>query len=84
MLLVSEVVTNAVLHARSDIELHLISRGRFVRVEVADSSTAAPVRRPHQPDSMTGRGLGLLDQLATEWGVAERGVGKVVWFEMSA
>ena len=83
-LLVSEVVTNAVLHARSDIELHLLSGGHFVRVEVGDSSPATPVARRHTHESMRGRGLALVEQLATSWGVIERPDGKVVWFEIAA
>lgn len=83
-LLVSEVVTNAVLHARSDLELHLISGGHFVRVEVSDASPAKPVVRDHSADALSGRGLALVQRLATAWGVQDRPGGKVVWFEIAA
>ena len=83
-LLVSEVVTNAVLHARSDLELHLISGGHFVRIEVADGSTTQPVVRDHSDDALSGRGLALVERLASAWGVRERPGGKVVWFEIAA
>ncbi len=83
-LLVSEVVTNAVLHARSDVVLHVVSGRHLVRVEVSDSSTTAPVIRPHNDDAMSGRGLVLVDELASSWGVTTVDGGKVVWFEVAA
>ena len=86
VLLVSEVVTNAVLHARSDIRVSLEVRGDTARVEVADSSPAPPRLHRFHVESATGRGLRLLDQLALGWGVqsapADDGTGKVVWFEV--
>jgi anti-sigma regulatory factor (Ser/Thr protein kinase) len=90
VLLVSEVVTNAVLHARSDIRLSVELRGDVARVEVADSSPAAPRLHRFHVESATGRGLRLLDQLAIGWGVDPApahdgtGPGKVVWFEVGA
>jgi anti-sigma regulatory factor (Ser/Thr protein kinase) len=81
LLCVSEVVTNAVLHARTPIELHLRDDGTTIRVEVRDESTVAPVRRHVESASPTGRGLHLLDRLADRWGVEMRSDGKTVWFE---
>jgi anti-sigma regulatory factor (Ser/Thr protein kinase) len=81
-LLASEVVTNAVLHARTDIELVVRLTRHGVRVEVHDRSTAAPVPRRYDDDAMTGRGLALVAQLATRWGVESNGEGKSVWFEL--
>lgn len=81
-LLVSELVTNAVLHARTDIEVVVrLARGR-VRVEVRDGSMAAPVVRHYDRDAMTGRGLALVDELAKRWGVDKGEHGKAVWFEL--
>lgn len=86
VLLVSEVVTNAVLHARSDIRLSLEVRGDTARVEVADSSPAPPRLHRFHLESATGRGLRLLDTLAMGWGIepasTDDGHGKVVWFEV--
>ena len=83
-LLVSELVTNAVLHARTDFELVLRVLRSGVRVEVRDGSAAAPVVRHYEDEAMTGRGLALVEQMATRWGVQPNGKGKTVWFEIGA
>lgn len=84
LLLVSEVVTNAVLHARSDIRLVIEDRDERVRVEVHDASPVPPRMHHFQLASGTGRGLRMLDRLSADWGVVPvaRGTGKVVWFEV--
>ncbi|HVF18720.1 MAG TPA: ATP-binding protein [Mycobacteriales bacterium] len=82
-LLVSEVVTNAILHARSDIDLHVISRGRVLRVEVRDHERGEPVLRRHAADSTSGRGLAILELVASAWGVTQLADGKMVWFEVA-
>lgn len=84
ILLVSEVVTNAVLHARSDVELRLVGERDHMRVEISDSCALVPVLRERSEDAMTGRGLQLVAQLASSWGVSERVDGKTVWFELAA
>lgn len=81
-LLVSELVTNAVLHARTDIEVVVRLTRRGVRVEVHDRSPAAPVARRYDDDAMTGRGLALVEELAGRWGVDKDTRGKTVWFEL--
>jgi anti-sigma regulatory factor (Ser/Thr protein kinase) len=81
-LLVSELVTNAVLHARTDFELVVRLHRGGVRVEVSDGSSSAPVVRHYEDEAMTGRGLALVDELASRWGVDERPHGKAVWFEL--
>ena len=82
MLLVSELVTNAVLHvgAEVDVDVHAETPGK-VRVDVCDPSPYPPrVRDPQM--SSTGRGMNLLDALADRWGVDVRNGGKSVWFEL--
>ena len=83
LLCLSEVVTNAVLHAGPPIQV----LGEFVdtkvRVEVSDGSKAVPVQRTPARTSPTGRGLNLLDNLASDWGVEITTSGKTVWFEIS-
>jgi hypothetical protein len=54
-----------------------------VRVEVADGSPVEPVRRMFVDTSPTGRGLYLLDRLATRWGIDASDDGKTVWFEIT-
>jgi anti-sigma regulatory factor (Ser/Thr protein kinase) len=86
VLLVSEVVTNAVLHARSDVFLSVDDRGETARVEVRDSSPVPPRLNRFAVESATGRGLRLLDQLSLRWGAdqATEGLGKTVWFEVGS
>ena len=81
-LLVTELVTNAVLHARTAIVLVVdVSPGR-VLLRVGDRSNAKPVRRDHGTDASTGRGIALVDQLASSWGVDRSGRGKEVWCQI--
>jgi anti-sigma regulatory factor (Ser/Thr protein kinase) len=83
VLLVSEVVTNAVLHARSEIRLVVRDEDEAVRVEVHDASPVPPRLNHFPPSSGTGRGLRMVDRLARAWGVEALGRGgKVVWFEV--
>lgn len=81
-LLVTELVTNAVLHARTPVQVSVEPRGPMVRVGVADNSPRPPRRRKHSVDSGTGRGLVLVERMSDSWGVEQRGGGKVVWFEL--
>lgn len=85
LLLVSEIVTNAVLHARSPIRLVVDDRGGVARVEVHDQSPVPPRMHHFRLASSTGRGMRLLEQLSLTWGVRDAsGPGKVVWFEVGA
>ncbi|MFJ3583205.1 ATP-binding protein [Streptomyces sp. NPDC090127] len=84
LLLVSEVVTNACLHAEGPEELVLRQRAGQLRVEVADASPELPRRRqPRAPSLPGGHGLMVLDRLAAAWGSEPRERGKVVWLEIS-
>jgi serine phosphatase RsbU (regulator of sigma subunit)/anti-sigma regulatory factor (Ser/Thr protein kinase) len=82
VLLTSEVVTNAVLHARTAVGFRVAAVGDRLRVEVSDGSRARPVRREVRTDSRSGRGLLLLDRLAAAWDVRTTPDGKLVWFEL--
>ena len=82
LLCLSEVVTNAVLHARTGVSVRAVEVGLTIRVEVADGSRVKPVRRSFAEISPTGRGLHLLDRLATSWGIDLSPRGKTVWFEI--
>ena len=84
VLLVSEVVTNAILHARSDIEVHVASRGTVMRIEVTDHGDGDPVMRSYSEDASSGRGLAIVEQVASAWGVTKVAGGKRVWFEVAA
>jgi anti-sigma regulatory factor (Ser/Thr protein kinase) len=83
-LLVSELATNAVLHARSDFEVTVIRSRQRVRVEVFDQNTRLPSFAVAPTDAYSGRGLMLLRGLSTNWGVEPHsGVGKTIWFELA-
>jgi anti-sigma regulatory factor (Ser/Thr protein kinase) len=82
-LLVSELVTNAVLHARTPLRVDLDSGPRGVRVAVTDGSSTLPRVRDHTPGASTGRGLQMVASLADAWGTDLDGEGKTVWFELS-
>ncbi|MEV8585572.1 ATP-binding protein [Streptomyces sp. NPDC051180] len=87
LLLVSEVVTNACLHAGGPEELVLRHAEGRLRVEVADASADHPrTQAPRPPGLPGGHGLMVLDRLAGAWGTVDKGpgaVGKVVWLEIS-
>jgi two-component sensor histidine kinase len=80
-LLVSELATNAVDHARTQFEVRL-AVGRRVGVEVSDACPDPPVPRSVDMDSEHGRGLQVLDSIAAAWGVKTGRSGKTVWFEL--
>jgi len=82
-LLVSELVTNAILHARSPIALVVRKVRTAVRIEVFDDGNGVP--QPLHPDheADAGRGLGLVEAVATRWGVEDLDAGKTVWFEVA-
>ena len=83
-LLTSEVVTNALVHARSAPDLLVFVRHDVVRVEVCDGSPDEPVLQQFDPESASGRGIAIVEQLASGWGVERMpDVGKRVWFEVS-
>lgn len=84
VLLVSELVTNAVRHARGNdaITLELQAAGTRLRIEVADADSRWP--QPRTPAGFDGSGYGfvLVDALAGKWGVRETATGKAVWAEL--
>ncbi|KAF5996527.1 ATP-binding protein [Streptomyces mirabilis] len=88
ILLVSELVTNAVVHTGCPAVLRLSLPGVLgesigtVRLEVADSSARPPVPRHAEGDETNGRGLELVDGLADRWGWNPEGAGKSIWCEV--
>lgn len=81
-LLVTELVTNSIVHAASAPRVEVELRLDRVRVAVHDADPALPHQRVPDRDRPGGRGLLLLDDLATRWGADPTGDGKVVWFEL--
>ena len=82
-LLLSELVTNSIVHARTDIEVRLIADDHMVRAEVSDGNPTVPSTRRAHELAGTGRGLQLIEQLSTRWGVSASDGGKTVWFELA-
>ncbi len=81
---VSELATNAVLHARSGFLVRLELDGSVLRIAVRDSSTVPPNQRHYGDSATTGRGLNLLQELARSWGTDPEPDGKWVWAELDA
>ena len=82
-LLVSELVTNAVVHAHSEVEVAVRLLADSIRIEVVDRGTASTLL-PTEPaqDAESGRGLLLVESMASAWGVEPLDHGKSVWFEV--
>ena len=82
-LLVSELVTNAVIHAGSEVEVMVRLTDTAARIEVTDASADSIAPRDAATDEDHGRGLALVGTLARRWGVRPAtGGGKTVWFEL--
>ncbi len=80
-LAVTEVVTNAVLHARCALAVDICVQPDQVRVEVRDTSPQLPVARSYDLEATTGRGLAIVAGVASDYGVEPLGPsGKIVWF----
>ncbi|MEV5943056.1 ATP-binding protein [Streptomyces sp. NPDC051994] len=85
ILLISELVTNAVVHTGCPAVLRMLlgtDEGGTVRVEVVDTSCCPPKPRHAEGDDTNGRGLELVDGLADRWGWRPEGAGKSIWCEV--
>ncbi len=86
-LLVTEIVTNAVRYGRPEIVVQLRLDPPALGIAVADAGAQLPDRpavMPKNPAATGGRGLGIVDALATQWGVipGTNAAGKIVWFDI--
>lgn len=84
-LLVSELATNAVVHARSEFQIRVLRAPDSVRVEVADAGSGDIAPRTIADSEAHGRGLRIVGQLADEWGVLSTpdSATRIVWFRVS-
>lgn len=83
-LLVSELATNALLHARTGFTVVVATRpGGALRLEVTDGSRVPPRSRRYGDEATTGRGLHLVQDVADAWGVDRTEDGKTVWAELA-
>ena len=83
LLCTSELVTNAIVHGRSEVRLTVHSDHHCLRIEVGDDNSRHPHLQPVDDGALDGRGLFIVDLLATRWGVRDDEYGKVVWFELA-
>lgn len=82
VLLTSELLTNAFMHARSPAELTIHLVDGALRIEVSDTSAAPPVPRHPGPARPGGRGMLLVEAIAARWGILAEVAGKTIWFEL--
>jgi anti-sigma regulatory factor (Ser/Thr protein kinase) len=79
-LVVSELVTNAIVHGRTDVDLDLrIVDSTLLEVRVGDTGPGLPAVATAAVDRVGGLGLRVVDQLSSGWGVESADAGKVVW-----
>jgi anti-sigma regulatory factor (Ser/Thr protein kinase) len=82
ILLAGEVVTNAVVHGGGWFLLQVEAFPDRLRVEVTDSTPGDPHVLRMTAEREHGRGMAIVDTLATDWGTDHQGTHKVVWFEL--
>ncbi|GIF15805.1 ATP-binding protein [Actinoplanes teichomyceticus] len=82
-LIVTELVSNVVMHAHTMMTLEIGLRGRFLRLAVHDGCASPPVLHPDRdPAGPGGLGLHLVASSSADWGYARTGGGKVVWADL--
>jgi anti-sigma regulatory factor (Ser/Thr protein kinase) len=82
-LALSEIVTNALVHAGTPMRLRVILAPSGVRVELTDGSVHMPLPRDYSRSAGTGRGLHMVTEVVDQWGAHHDEAGKVVWFEVT-
>jgi len=84
LLLTSEIVTNATMvGAACEMSAWYLPDTGDLRVEVFDRSPVVPTLPPHRdPHAISGRGLRIVDSVASKWGIDPQADGKYVWFEL--
>jgi anti-sigma regulatory factor (Ser/Thr protein kinase) len=82
VLLTSEVVANAIRHTHRDVRVDVAADAACVRVSTTDDAPELPRLLIVAPGATGGRGLFLVDALASQWGIDANPPGKTVWFEL--
>jgi anti-sigma regulatory factor (Ser/Thr protein kinase) len=83
VLVVSELMTNAIRAGSRSVTVAVSFLGRCVRVAVTDDAPGTPTPRAAAPSDRSGRGLPVVAGLSTEWGVIQHGATKQVWADLS-
>lgn len=81
-LVVSELATNAVIHAGTPFSVTVALQGPVIRISVRDESDLPPRVRDAGPEARSGRGLRIVDAIADDWGVERDPAGKTVWVDL--
>jgi len=83
-LVLSELVTNAVRHAATDVHVSIeLHDDVGIHLEVGDDATALPRVLGCDPNHIGGAGMRIVDQLVASWGVRRVGAGKIVWADLA-
>lgn len=82
VLVVSELLTNAIIHGSPPIQLRMAHRPEVLRLEVDDAGTGRPALDPGRARGDGGFGLQIVNTLAARWGVEDHAPGKAVWVEL--
>ena len=80
VLMVSELSTNSVRHARTEFTVDIDASDAEVRITVTDAGPGDPEMRSPADDDPSGRGLRIVERLADAWGIDDGVPGKSVWF----
>jgi signal transduction histidine kinase/DNA-binding response OmpR family regulator len=83
LLALSEMVTNAIVHGRPPIEVHVRMASSALIVQVFDAATSIPRRARPGVDDEHGRGLVIIERLAERWGIRPAPSGKAVWASLA-
>ncbi|HUP69338.1 MAG TPA: response regulator [Acidimicrobiales bacterium] len=81
-LLVSELVTNSIVHAASAADIAVLLKPAAVRIEVADHGQVVPAVKDADDSDTSGRGLAIVEALSSAWGIVPNPHGKTIWFEV--
>lgn len=81
--IISELATNACIHARTGFTVTVAETAADVLLQVSDGSPAAPQPRSYGDRATTGRGLHLVEAMSSSWGVELRPDGKTIWARLS-
>lgn len=84
VLLAGEILTNAVVHGGGWFLIQVDTAPDWIYVEVADSTPGQPTVLHPSSEREHGRGMAIVDAIASAWGSEQRGTHKVVWFELPA
>lgn len=84
LLVINELLSNAVEHGRPPVRLHVTVSGGRVRVEVHDAGPGGPQKLPLDPQRLRGRGVQLIEAVSSEWGWMRDPTGKTVWTSLPA